>query len=206
VSLLTGDALIFCLNFNNTDNWLAARATREFARTTQYPVRCIPCIGSLGNVARDSASRDDPLAAYKARRAEARQKFATRELERNCEMLGITTDQGSRQTSSVSAARGLATLVQSHASEDDCWRYIEAVFTAHFLGARNIASESVVTELLGTDLTQSETDLQAIQSTLEDAGIFNTPSYLFGGERFHGRQHLPLIRWQIEGRAGLPPV
>lgn len=37
------------------------------------------------------------------------------------------------------------------------------------------------------------------------AGIFGVPTYIVGGEIFFGREHLPRIRWMLNGRAGAAP-
>jgi 2-hydroxychromene-2-carboxylate isomerase len=44
-----------------------------------------------------------------------------------------------------------------------------------------------------------------IQTRAFDAGIFGVPTYIVGGDRFFGREHLPRIRWMLTGRAGSPP-
>ena len=41
---------------------------------------------------------------------------------------------------------------------------------------------------------------------LSEAGVFQTPAYLLGDEVFIGRQHLPLIRWRLEGERGPGPI
>src|SRR5271168_4152623 len=44
-----------------------------------------------------------------------------------------------------------------------------------------------------------------IQRTAFDAGIFGVPTYIVEGEKFFGREHLPRIRWMLNGRPGAPP-
>jgi 2-hydroxychromene-2-carboxylate isomerase len=44
-----------------------------------------------------------------------------------------------------------------------------------------------------------------IQEVAFDAGIFGVPSYVIGGELFFGREHLPRIRWILNGRPGPAP-
>jgi len=48
--------------------------------------------------------------------------------------------------------------------------------------------------------------LVEIQGQLLEAGIFESPTFVFKGERFLGRQHLPLLSWMLQGRIGRPPV
>lgn len=45
----------------------------------------------------------------------------------------------------------------------------------------------------------------AMQARIFDAGIFGVPSYVVDGELFFGREHLPRVRWLLEGRPGAPP-
>lgn len=45
----------------------------------------------------------------------------------------------------------------------------------------------------------------AEQAAIFDAGIFGVPSYVVDGELYFGREHLPRIRWILEGRHGPPP-
>ncbi len=49
-------------------------------------------------------------------------------------------------------------------------------------------------------------NLRKIQEELLESGIFDSPAYHYEGERFQGRQHLPLLRWLMGGRQGAPPV
>ncbi len=45
-----------------------------------------------------------------------------------------------------------------------------------------------------------------LSSELAQRGIGGTPSYLVAEEYFQGRQHLPMIRWIVEGRQGRGPI
>jgi len=44
-----------------------------------------------------------------------------------------------------------------------------------------------------------------MQAAVFDAGIFGVPSYLVDGELYFGREHLPSVRWALEGRHGPRP-
>ncbi len=46
----------------------------------------------------------------------------------------------------------------------------------------------------------------AIAGELRDRGLFQVPAYIVEDEVFYGRQHLPMIRWILEGRSGPVPV
>ena len=45
----------------------------------------------------------------------------------------------------------------------------------------------------------------AEQAAIFDAGIFGVPSYVVEGELYFGREHLPRVRWILEGRHGKAP-
>jgi len=49
-------------------------------------------------------------------------------------------------------------------------------------------------------------EMQRVAGALREAGVQLAPSYLVGDELFVGRQHLPMIRWILEGRTGQPPI
>jgi 2-hydroxychromene-2-carboxylate isomerase len=44
-----------------------------------------------------------------------------------------------------------------------------------------------------------------VQQAVFGAGIFGVPTYVAGGEILFGREHLPRIRWILNGRAGAAP-
>jgi 2-hydroxychromene-2-carboxylate isomerase len=43
------------------------------------------------------------------------------------------------------------------------------------------------------------------QLQIFDAGIFGVPSFIVDGELFFGREHLPRVRWLLNGKRGLAP-
>lgn len=44
-----------------------------------------------------------------------------------------------------------------------------------------------------------------LQAQLHPAGIYGVPTYVVGGEILFGREHLPYVRWCLEGRTGRAP-
>ena len=45
----------------------------------------------------------------------------------------------------------------------------------------------------------------ALQAELHPAGIYGVPTYVVDGKIFFGREHLPHVRWLLEGRHGPAP-
>ena len=46
----------------------------------------------------------------------------------------------------------------------------------------------------------------ALRDELRERGLFGVPAYVVEDEVFYGRQHLPMIRWILEGRSGPIPI
>ena len=205
MSLIPSQQLTYCLNFNSLQTFLSLEGTKSLAIETGCDVNFLPLVSGIGNVARDSEKPDDPLAVYKARRARARTLFSDRELRRDCTRLGISEENGRLTFDPTPAALGLAYLKQTEAPQQTCWEYVESVFSIAFKDG-GLVDHSAIADLLGDGYKRNDSLLSEIQGALEEAGIFASPGYLYEGERFHGRQHLPLLRWIVSGRHGSPPV
>lgn len=52
---------------------------------------------------------------------------------------------------------------------------------------------------------EGRTRHDALQAQLHPAGIYGVPTYVFDGEILFGREHLPYIRWHLEGQRGTAP-
>src|SRR5262249_60928059 len=51
----------------------------------------------------------------------------------------------------------------------------------------------------------SRAEYLARQAAIFEAGIFGVPGYVVDGEYYWGREHLPRLRWILEGRRGPSP-
>jgi 2-hydroxychromene-2-carboxylate isomerase len=61
------------------------------------------------------------------------------------------------------------------------------------------------TAAFASHVESSRADYLACQDAIFDAGIFGVPGYVVDGEYYWGREHLPRIRWILEGRRGPAP-
>lgn len=52
---------------------------------------------------------------------------------------------------------------------------------------------------------EGRSEHDALQTQLHPAGIFGVPTYVVAGQVFFGREHLPIVRWLLTGRAGSAP-
>jgi 2-hydroxychromene-2-carboxylate isomerase len=61
-------------------------------------------------------------------------------------------------------------------------------------------------EYLKWSTSQGVTALEQVVADLDEVGAVSAPSYLACGQAFQGRQHLPMIRWLLEGETGPVPI
>ena len=214
--LLGGEGLTLLVDFNSLPTYLALGETRRMVDEVNVQVHWFPLVKASGNFLTGTAraNENDPLAEYKARRARAKKQFSLRELQRNCERLGISVERGEREIDSTSAALGLLWLNKIRAKPEIFWLYAESVFSSTFRDAESVEDLDVIEKKLDqcsvvtTGFTEfgSGDVLSKVQEEILEAGIFESPAYLYEGDRFQGRQHLPLLHWLIGGRKGPPPV
>lgn len=209
---LSNSGLTLCIDFNNLSTYICLFEIRKLVDDFDLQVHCLPLIKSAAIL--PPGEGEDPLARYKARRVAAREKYALRELQRNCSVLEITTDQGSREFDTSCVAGGLLWLEETGASAAHYWRYIQTVFTSAFRENQAVESASEVSALLDlsgldslgfSDFLMSDKPAR-LQEMLLESGVFESPTLIYEGERYLGRQHHPLLRWILGGRKGSPPV
>jgi 2-hydroxychromene-2-carboxylate isomerase len=206
--------MIFYLTFGDLATWLTLAPLKRLMRETGIEVEFVPMIGSLGNVVTSARpGAEDPLGAYKARRARARNMAAERELERMSEMLHISVDNARRRTEPLMLSMGLLWMNQCNAS---CFDYLDLAFAKTYKEAGDVESEEAVVSMLKTlgvstegfpEFAREKREALTVQSDeILANGILSTPAFSLDGEIFLGREHLPLISWTLGGRKGPPPV
>ncbi len=205
--------LTYCIDPASIESWLSLVPTQQLIETTiaEKPLdfEVVPMTRSLGNVAADSERPNDPLAEYKARRAAARKQFADAELRRNCESLGLSLEAGARKVDGTPGALCLLSQAADRDSGDVMAPFLIAARWYELVFREGQTPEMAAAELMNPTATLS--DLTAAMDNLLEQGLFSAPAYILHlddeePERFHGRQHLPLLRWLIDGRHGNPPV
>ena len=206
--------LVICLDFADPHSYLALTGSLALVKYLNLSVQWLPLSAGLSRLSsrQPMALQQDPLAEYKARRAQARQKNTEAELRRTSRLLDIPLANFRLPFDAAIAAIGLLFVngVQADASG-----YIEAVFETVF--RRGITSNMLVTKILsGLDVDLEDWQhfvqgpgpeaLQQLEDELLSLGVFSSPGYIHRGECYHGRQHLPLLRWYLSGAKGAAPV
>lgn len=210
------EILTVCLNFSRLAGFLAVEPTCLMSRDLDVKVDWLPLTTSLSGYSGKTPSGEagDPMAEYKERRRHARERYASRELERDCDRLNLSVEQGSRTFDSTLAATGLLWVRKC---QIDPGAYVNRVYESVYREMRDIENIDAIEQLLVScdiphggfaDYCESSApaEIESLQTLLIDAGVFDSPAYLLKGERFLGRAHLPLIRWHLSRQQGPPPV
>ena len=210
-NLFPENMLTLCIDFSSLPGYVALLGARQLVDECQLELNWIPVI-KLTSRSPGKIQADDPLAEYKTRRARARKMFSDREMERDCALLGISPEAGQTQYDHTYAACGLLLLREADATAQQYWQYVEAIYSAAFRDQHPIDNANKVAELLessgfgSSEIGNMPIVLKDMQEELLEAGVFDSPTFIYEGERFLGRQHLPLLTWMVKGRHGSPPV
>ncbi len=95
-------------------------------------------------------------------------------------------------------------------------RYSDIVYERFWKRELDIENPAVIEGLIaeaGAEIDGFVDYLQAdgrryhdeMQARIFAAGVFGVPSYVVEGELFFGREHLPMVRWLLEGKKGNAP-
>ena len=187
------------------------------------------------NIAPDKTqAAEDPLADYKARRARAKSRYVASERARMCERLGIDADSANRSFDPLMLSSGLLWLKTLEPQQRQYFDYCRAAFRRAFIECADVESVAGIKQLFAGLADQSgsaETDapltsptnmdeadgfhafaihqtdaLNHVRTQLPATGILHTPAFVLDGEVFHGREHIPLLTWMLQGRRGAPPA
>lgn len=210
------EQLTVCVDFSDLGSFLAVEPTRTLGEDTAVHVDWLPLAVGVDSYPGQTrkADPDDPLAEYKARRGRAREQYYLRELERNCDLLDLSVTQASRKYDYTVARLGMLWVRKC---KMDPGVYIREAFELAYRQDLTVDDPANIENLLDrcnipangfSEYCESAgpTELESLQTVLMDEGIFRSPGYLYKGECFLGREHLPLIRWYLSGQKGPPPV
>jgi hypothetical protein len=168
--------------------YLALRPAIEFGREMAIEVDWLPLEGQPLRAPSPPAADDDRSVRHRRYRAQAI----------------------AREISIYARARG------AHAP-DSLPALLEELFRRYWaldLDAGDRAAVTGVLRALGLPSSDFEGwaadegahELERVARVLQEAGVHQAPAYIVEGEVFHGRQHLPMIRWLLEGRTGPRPI
>jgi 2-hydroxychromene-2-carboxylate isomerase len=208
--------LIVYLDFKSPYAYLAWEPTRQMARELDVAVDWRPFVldipSYLGSAKLDPSGR----VAEQARSAEqwSGVKYAYFDCRRYANLRGLTVRGTVKIWNTDLAAVG---MLWARGQGDDVLEcYVDAVYAPFWRRELDVEDRGEIRRMLasaGADLdgfaefadgagAQANT---ALQHAAFEAGIFGVPTYVVSGETYFGREHLPRVRWHLQGGGGAAP-
>lgn len=199
------------LDLGNVAGLIALPSIKQLVAETDVAVSYLPIAGIVPRPLSPEPRRkaDDPLAEFKHLRWQAKHRFERAELDRDCARLGLEPGKAQRVFDSKLSHQAFLWLAQHGA--DQVLPFVELVYAKRFQQEGTVDSETEVfaalSELGHTGFSaddESEALWQAHESAYLALGIHDSPAFVFSDETFQGRQHMPLLHWQITAAKGGP--
>lgn len=206
-----GPALTVALDIRHPLAYLALGPALELGRELELAIDWLPLASELLRRPSTPGPDDDRGVLHRRHRA----RMIAREIAVYADAQGLTVKEPYRN--GPADAAHLAWLWMRAHARDALEPFLVEIFRRYWtleLDAGDAIAVSKVVCACGGDaadfLAWSASDgpaaLDRVARELADAGIFTLPAYLVADQVFCGRQHLPMIRWLLEGRTGPPPI
>ncbi|MBV1878156.1 MAG: hypothetical protein KUG79_10985 [Pseudomonadales bacterium] len=214
--------LTIYLNFNGLASFLALQPTLNMLNSAnlagaEFDLTWLPFFGATKNKEpsnnSDQTLLENPEVLFKARRQLAKKAYETIELRRNCLSLGITEQQANARFNAVDVINANIGLLYLNAKGINPERYLQQVFQLVYAeGEKSVGMDGIMKLLFSTGANEAmgvnkddflryqQQALAAVddfQQMQLETGVFEAPAYRLHGERYMGRQHLPLISYYL---------
>lgn len=219
--------LTVCVDFNSVESWLSLAPLVEMLQSkieknesldhNFIELDWLPLVRGLEQYSNENrmTDTDDEFENYKRKRQKIRAEYARTNKIRYAEILGLNEKDIFRQFDTRLVS--IALLWVKDKSPKNIVDFMVAVFDTFFKEHQNLQDADSICSLLkhlgctcrGFDdycTGKGAALLEEIQDKLAELGLFAAPAYFLEGERYIGRQHLPLIQWHLLGEKGTPPV
>jgi 2-hydroxychromene-2-carboxylate isomerase len=204
-------ALSVLLDLRHPLAYLALQPTIALAQTLALDVNWLPL--EVPTLRPPSQPRQDDDRGMRHRRYRA--QAIAREIETYAGAQGLVLRDAYRDGSAQLAKLGWLWLRDRH--PDRIEPYLAGIFRSYWALALDPADpEQIAAQIdsAGGDaaafLAWAEHEgpqaAAALAAELRERGLFQVPAFVLGDEVFYGRQHLPMIRWILEGRSGPIPI
>lgn len=141
-------------------------------------------------------------------------KYAYKDARRYAELRGLTLKGTQKIWDTTLPGSAMLWLKQHHSNALES--FINITFDRFWKRELDVEDMAVVTAVLkdagapGAEFAawhdqQGQQELEALQERILDEGVYGVPTYRIGGETYFGREHLPRVRWHLEGEQGALP-
>ena len=194
--------LAVALDIKDPHSYLAKDPTYALADELGLDIDWLPFVSRPSR--RPASDGEDRGSRHRRFRA----AYVERSIARYASVRGITIRNSYRAPDSSLAGMGML-AARAH-SERALRNYLDRAFRHYWEDDLDIEDADTISGLLSAagvvDFDPDVARFEALQESLALAGVFETPTYLVDGDFFHGRAHLPMIRWILSNRAGSPPI
>lgn len=195
--------------------YLALHPTLAFAESVGVDVNWLPLTAPTLKPPSTRQDSDDRGIRHRRSRAEA----LGREIETYAEAQGLVIREPYRDGDADTANLGWLWIRDRHPEKLPA--YLVELFRTYWSLDLDPASLDPVAALVddvagegaafrGWSASEGPAAADALADELAERGLFQVPAYVVSGdaedEVFFGRQHLPMIRWVLEGRVGPGPI
>lgn len=199
LATLDTEVLTLCIDFKHPHAYLAVPPTIAMAEAMGLRVNWLPRL--VAPIERPTAAAAGDSRGSRHRRFRA--EYAARDIARYAKLYGLVLNDLYRRPDVTLAAIGLLWARRSGAEATQ--RYVQAVFSGHWQATLDVEDRMALSALL--EVCDAAADgfeafvegegigqLQALQLTLDERGVFSVPGYLVAKQVFMGRGHLRMIR------------
>jgi 2-hydroxychromene-2-carboxylate isomerase len=208
---LADSGLRIALDLRHPLAYLALRPGIDFGRELAIGIDWLPLVGEALRAPSPPSPDDDRGILHRRHRAH----MIAREIAVYAQAQGLTIREPYRSDSWRAA--NLAWLWVREQAPDSLPTFLEELFRRYWaldLDADDLSTVSGVLRTLELHpsgfgawaVDEGPREAERVARDLREAGVHTAPAYLIGDEVFHGRQHLPMIRWILNGRTGPPPI
>ncbi len=193
------------LDFVSLNAYLALGPAKRLAEDLDVELKLTPLRSESDLSFLSQPSSADDLGQ---RHRRIRADYAQADVLRYAVVQGLNIQIDGRNHDSTVALKGLLAAN----AEGRGFDYAGVVFAQFWAGELEIDSNDAIArvledfEIADFDATDSRWDLESVKAQMDEREIYSVPTFDVEGERYLGRQHLPMIRWQLEGYQGPGPI
>jgi 2-hydroxychromene-2-carboxylate isomerase len=191
--------------------YLALQPAVAFARERGIAVDWLPLSVPSLNPPSDPGPDDDRGIRHRRHRARA----LAREIETYAAAQGLAIREAYRDGDARALNLGWLWVRERH--PDRLVDFLTRAFREYWSLALDASGPGAVARLLdaleadgGAFLAWCDTEgpllAESVAAALRERGWFQVPAFVVEDEVFYGRQHLPMIRWILDGRSGPVPI
>jgi 2-hydroxychromene-2-carboxylate isomerase len=209
-------ALTVYIDFKSPYAYLAVEPTRRLARELAIQIDWMPFVLDIPSYL--GSARLDKSGKVAAQSRSDSQWSMVKYAYADCRRYARLRDKIIRGTVKIwdTNLAAIGMLWAKHQGEDILHRYTDGIYAPFWRRELDLEDVAVVEGVLADagaaiegfrafSLAEGLVENESIQEAAFDRGIFGVPTYVLGEELYFGREHLPRIRWLLQGAVGACP-